>query len=171
MADLQDTTGETVNLALFQKGRLVYVEILEGRHAIRMSGSVGEEVPLHSTALGKAILAALPSDKSETLVGAEPYPAYTARTRTTWKELRYNLEEVAQQGYAEDLEEMDFGAACVGAAITGHDSYPIGGLSVAGLAARFSPASRAKIGKRVAGWCRQISRELAQDPKRVSALN
>lgn len=160
MADLRDTTEETVNLALLRGGRLVYAEILEGRHAIRMSGNVGEEVPLHATALGKAILAALPPEKGSVLLGAEPYTSYTSRTYTTWDELASELDATRARGYAVDLEEMDFGASCVATVILGEGGYPVGALSVAGLAARFTPTQHTEIGARVAKWSQRISSKL-----------
>jgi IclR family acetate operon transcriptional repressor len=157
LADLRDSSGETVNLALFRGGRLVYVEIIEGPQAIRMSGHVGEEVPLHSTALGKATLAALPSETAKTMLGAGPYEAFTERTLTTWEQMSKELEAVKARGYADDFEEMDFGAACVAAAIMDQYGHPIGALSVSGLAARFSEEDRTRIGERIAQWSERIS--------------
>jgi DNA-binding IclR family transcriptional regulator len=168
MADLRDTTEETVNLALLRGGRLVYVEILEGSHAIRMSGNVGEEAPLHSTALGKATLAALPPEKGRLLLGEEPYPSYTSQTHTTWKQLAGELGATRDRGYAVDLEEMDFGASCVAAAIVGEGDHPVGALSVAGLAARLTPTKHEEIGERVANWARRVSSELGHVASPVS---
>jgi IclR family acetate operon transcriptional repressor len=160
MAELRDISGETVNLALFQGGRLVYVEILEGVHAMRMSGSVGEEVPLHSTALGKATLTALQSEVAKSMLGSEPYHAYTPNTHTTWESLSRELETTEARGYSVDSEEMDVGAMCVGAVILDRHSYPVGGLSVSGLAARFPSAERERIGKRVLWWCQRIGEDM-----------
>ena len=73
LRDFAQRTGETVNLALFRGGHLHYVEIVEGRHALRMSGSIGQAAPIHSTALGKAILAVLPANRRRALLGDEPW--------------------------------------------------------------------------------------------------
>jgi IclR family acetate operon transcriptional repressor len=162
MADLRDLSGETVNLALFRGGRLVYVAIVEGIHAIRMSGSVGEEVPLHSTALGKAMLGALPLESARAMLGTEPYRAYTSRTATTWEQISQMLGAIKERGYAVDLEEMDFGAACVGAAIVDRYGHPVGGLSVSGLAARFPEEVREEVGERVSLWCERIGHEVGK---------
>jgi IclR family acetate operon transcriptional repressor len=160
MRDIADKTGETVNLALFRGGTLSYAEIVEGRHPLRMSGDIGQRVPLHSTALGKAILAALPEERQLELVGPDPYEAFTPNTITTWKKLRPELEETARRGFALDHEEMDSGAACVSAAILGQGDYPVGGLSASGWAPRMSDRERARIGKLIADWCSRITVQL-----------
>jgi IclR family acetate operon transcriptional repressor len=171
MVDLRHSSGETVNLALFRGGRLVYVDIVEGNHALRMSGSVGEEVPLHSTALGKATLAALPVENRRSLLGKEPYPSYTNRTYTTWEQLNADLKDVEARGYAVDLEEMDFGAACVAAAILGTGGHPVGALSVAGLAARFSSEDRKTVGELVAKWCKRINQDFEKTDRPVRVVD
>ncbi len=160
MADLRDATGETVNLALLHGGRLAYVEILDGRHALRLSVSPGQEAPLHSTALGKATLAALPPEEGKRLLGGEPYPSYTDRTIKTWEELSADIETTRARGYAVDVEEMIVSAACVSAPLVGRSGYPVGALSVSGLVDRFSEDRRQEMGERVTEWCRRISNEL-----------
>src|SRR6476646_3681597 len=57
MEALRDAHGETVNLAAFCRDRLVMIDAREGFHPIKMGARIGQEVPLHSNAVGKAILA------------------------------------------------------------------------------------------------------------------
>jgi IclR family acetate operon transcriptional repressor len=160
LQDLAQRTGETVNLAMFRAGRLVYVEIVDGRHALRMSASLGQAVPMHSTALGKAILALLSEERQGALLGAPPWSEYTPSTKTTWRELRTDVRRAASRGYALDLQEMDEGAVCVGAAIQGAGGEPLGGISVSGWAQRLGPKARTEIGESLSDRCRQISAEL-----------
>jgi DNA-binding IclR family transcriptional regulator len=156
LRDLAERTGETVNLALFRAGRLSYAEILEGAHALRMSGATGQSVPLHATALGKAILATLPAEQRPELVGSEPFEAFTSNTKTTWTKLKPEVDKAVRRGYAIDVEEMDEGAVCVGAAIVGPGGEPLGGLSVSGFAPRLGERKRREIGKLLVDWCARI---------------
>ena len=121
MAELRASTGETVNLALLRRGTIVYAAIFDGVHALRMQASVGAVVPAHATAIGKAILAALPPDRREALLPPEPYPAHTANTITTRRELTRELTSVRSRGYAVDNQEEEIGAACLAAPILGSD--------------------------------------------------
>ena len=160
LRDLAERTGETVNLALFRTGRLVYVEIVEGRHALRMSGSISQDVPVHSTALGKAMLAALPNDSRRALLGPEPWMSYTSNTKTNWNQLGPDIQLTAKRGYALDREEMDYGAVCIGAAIMRAEGHPVGGISVSGWSQRLSGRKQSEIGRTLSDWCTRISGEL-----------
>ncbi len=58
--ELAATTGETVHLAVPSGGEVVYIAKVESIHALRMYSHIGARLPMHSTSLGKAILAHLP---------------------------------------------------------------------------------------------------------------
>jgi IclR family acetate operon transcriptional repressor len=160
LRDVAEKTGETVNLAVFRGGRLSYAEIIDSEHALRMSGAIGQSVPLHATALGKATLAALPEDQQRELVGAEPFEGFTPNTRTTWKELKREVDQAVRRGFAVDAEEMDEGAICVGAAIIGPSGEPLGGISASGFAARLAESKRLEIGKLLVEWCARIGSQM-----------
>jgi IclR family acetate operon transcriptional repressor len=162
MAGLRHATGETVNLGLLRQGRIAYAAIFEGRHALRMQATVGDEVPPHATALGKAVLAALPEPERAALLGPEPYARFTPNTIVSASQLQGELARVAVQGYALDQQEVELGAECIAAAILGSNGRPIGGISVSAVAARMPKgAARRELGQSIAGWCAKISSELA----------
>ena len=164
MADLRALTGETVNLALLRRGTIAYVAIFEGTHALRMSARVGDEVPAHSTALGKAVLARLAAHERDGLLAREPYPAFTERTITRRSELDLELATTLDRGYAIDDEESEVGAACIAAPIVGGDGYPFGAISVSGLAARIPAHSRPSLGETVRLRCQEITAALGNSP-------
>ena len=64
---LRDETGETVHLAVPSGLCMVYIEKLESPSAVQMASRIG--MCLHSTAVGKAYLAALAPDAAEPLLG------------------------------------------------------------------------------------------------------
>jgi DNA-binding IclR family transcriptional regulator len=57
---LRDELGETVHLGVMEDLGVVYVDKLEADNSIQLVSAVGQTMPLHSTSLGKAMLAALP---------------------------------------------------------------------------------------------------------------
>src|ERR1051326_2342552 len=65
---------------------------------------VGSLLPLHATALGKAVLAYLDEDVLVDLVGAEP-AKLTGQTLVTAAALNRELVEVRERGYALEKEE------------------------------------------------------------------
>lgn len=56
--ELRDLTGETVILGKPHGGRVLYLHVTEGLHAIRYSARAGDLKPMHSSAIGKALLGA-----------------------------------------------------------------------------------------------------------------
>ena len=62
---LRDELGETVHLGVMEDLRVVYVDKLEADNSIQLVSAVGQTMPLHSTSLGKAMLAALPDEERE----------------------------------------------------------------------------------------------------------
>jgi DNA-binding IclR family transcriptional regulator len=57
MEKLLTRFGQTVNLGLLDHNQILYVEIVQGIRSIRMAATANTYAPLHSTALGKAVLA------------------------------------------------------------------------------------------------------------------
>ena len=80
---LWEEFGETVNLGAFSQRRVLYLDILESEQGLRTTVTVGTHDDLHSTALGKAILAALPPAEVRDLLTAGPLVRKTSRTLTS----------------------------------------------------------------------------------------
>ncbi len=154
---LREETRETVNLGAVQGGRIVYAATLDGDLMPRMSVTVGQDVPAHAAAIGKAILAALPDAERSRFLGREPYPRYTRRTITARSSLDAELSAIAEHGYALDNEEVDAGAVCVAAAVRGSENRPIGAISVSASAARFQPDMWPTLGRLVRSWSDHVS--------------
>ncbi|NIH84138.1 IclR family transcriptional regulator domain-containing protein [Amycolatopsis granulosa] len=109
LAALNDRTGYTVHLATFEDGEVVYVDKYEGRHSVRMYSRIGERAPLHCTAAGKILVAALPPARRETIARGLDYTPLTANTITAPEAYLAELARVAERGYAvDDAEYEDF---------------------------------------------------------------
>ena len=145
LRQLRDVTGETVNLAIQRENSLVYVEILESPAAFRMADAPGASVPIHSTALGKAIAIHLDPTQLGAILGPEPYQRVTPATPTTWAELSSRLEETRARGFATDIEEAAVGVACVAAAIVVRNQVA-GAISVSAPRARMSNERIEEVG-------------------------
>jgi IclR family acetate operon transcriptional repressor len=106
---LAEETGETASLAVLHGGDVVYLVSESGGNLLTLRAGVGLHLPSHSTALGKCLLAQLPDAEARRAAGREPYPALTARTLTSWEELRKSLEEVRRTGVALSHGEYELG--------------------------------------------------------------
>jgi IclR family acetate operon transcriptional repressor len=143
---LQQRFGETVNLGVREGAEVVYVDMIESSHGLRMAAHVGGRDYLHSTALGKAILAFLLSPERDHLLHAPAgLPARTDRTITDPVKLRLELERVHERGIAEDRDENEVGARCLGAPIFDHRGVVVGAISVSAPDSRLDDARAAEV--------------------------
>jgi DNA-binding IclR family transcriptional regulator len=151
---LHEKFRETINLAQFHEGRLTYTEILESPQPLAARETPGDEAPLATTALGRAVLSALPED--DPLVEAVCSDAKSPRS------LRADLAEVRSRGWAAEEGETLAGVACLGSAILDPTGLPIGGISVSLPEARLSKARALDIGRAVKLEARLVSEALAE---------
>jgi IclR family transcriptional regulator, acetate operon repressor len=140
---------ETVNLAEFIDDELVYIHILESPQAFRMSNIPGERIPLHATALGKAVIAAHPREQWRSLIASLELEPITANTITDPESLLVELERTKLRGWGDDRSETALGVACFGAPITGPSGLPLGGLSISLPEARLDAGRAERLGTRV----------------------
>lgn len=134
LEELHREVDETVDLAVRDAGGVRFVDQLPSPHRLRAVSAVGASFPLHCTANGKALLAALPQDAALALLPAR-LERHTEHTITARTALLEELERVRAAGVAFDREEHTLGISAVGAAV----------LDAAGVAAVISvpvPTSR-----------------------------
>lgn len=141
---LRDETGETVHLAVPAGKEMIYIDKLESHGPVRMASRVGGRVSLHSSAAGKAYMAALPPHASDELVTSLALTGFMPNTITQPAALRDELARVRQRGYAVDNEENERGIVCYGVAITSVSGQPLACVSISTLQYRQQglPAAR-----------------------------
>ncbi|QCS44957.1 IclR family transcriptional regulator [Natrinema versiforme] len=135
--ELANETGEIAQFGLEEHGQLAYLYKARGEHAVETASRIGQKQPIYSTSLGKAILAHLPSDRTEEIVSTAEFTPRGPNTITNERELYENLETIAERGYAIDDEENIEGLRCVAAPIK-NDEIIHGAISVTGPASRIT---------------------------------
>ncbi|QZP39758.1 IclR family transcriptional regulator [Halobaculum magnesiiphilum] len=134
--DLANETGELVNLVTEEHGLGVYLDLKRGDNAVNLDSYLGKREYLHSTAVGKTILAHRPEEFVDDVVKNYGLPAETSNTVATREELDNRLETIRSRGYAIDQEERLPGLCCVAAPITDGSDYALGSISISGPKSR-----------------------------------
>jgi len=120
---------------------------------------VGAQLPLHASALGKAMLAFLPEQEIADLL-SEPLPRLTSRTLSA-RALTDELGDVRANGFARERDEAILGESSLASAIFDHAGNAVGAIGVVGDTERIIPRAPAKaLIAAVAEAARGISREL-----------
>ncbi len=132
---LMERTGETANLAIRGGNQVAYVEQVTGTHFLRTVTEVGRSVPLHCTAVGKALLMGVDDAEIRQIAGAG-LKRYTPNTITSAEALATEISRCRKQGYTVDMEEFESGARCLGAPIMGADGRVFCALSISGPVTR-----------------------------------
>jgi IclR family acetate operon transcriptional repressor len=172
---LRDHLQESVWLAEWRRGAVILIDVVEARHPLRLSFTLGDHCPLHATALGKSIAAHMDPVTLESSLGRR-LQRYTAQTKTNRQELLAELARVRDQGFALNREEILEGAILVGAPVFDSLSRAFAAISVSCPTARCTPAKRRAMIVAVVDAGKRISRDLAQvgfrspDPPLIGAL-
>lgn len=138
MKSLAAETGELTNLLVEEQGMGVYLLRKKGDDAVDLDTHVGLRTHLHTTALGKAILAHLPESRVEEIVRRRGLMRETPNTIGTWEELFDALELIRKRGYAIDDEERLEGLKCVAAPVRTSANDVLGAISISAPASRVS---------------------------------
>jgi DNA-binding IclR family transcriptional regulator len=126
-------------LGVVQQNAVVYLHTVQSHGAIAIRAEAGQRVAPHATALGKALLAELPSDQAAAILGSAPYAARTKHTLTSARAVQKELDEVRSRGYSVADEENDLGVASIGTSIRNKDGIVVAAISVAFLKAQRGP--------------------------------
>jgi DNA-binding IclR family transcriptional regulator len=136
---LTNQTGLSAGIGVLERGRVLLVDRLEGPEFVsnvqprkREQRDIGRELPAHSTALGKVLLAYLPSEQVLNLIAERGLTRSTPKTIVSKAKLLQELEGVRRQGYAVADEEADQGLRALAAPIFDADGTVRAAVSVNG---------------------------------------
>jgi IclR family acetate operon transcriptional repressor len=158
---LNESTGETVHLAVLQGDELVTLAVLDSHHAVRVvSGPGGKSNAIHATATGKAILAWLPETEIDRIVARRGLTKFTDNTITDYDALMDDMRHVRRNGFAVDNEEFQPGVICTGAAIRDYTGAVIGSFSCSMPTMRADKERIKAVQKAVRETAKNISKTL-----------
>ncbi len=147
LAELEEISGETANLAVLDRDLVAYVAQVPSRHRMRMFTEVGRQVLPHASGVGKAILSTLPESKVRSIIQHTGLPRYTPSTITDEAAFFAELRESRRRGFAIDDGEQEVGVRCIAVALPAQASVSglgAAAVSISGPAARVTEAVSAR---------------------------
>jgi len=157
MERLAERTQEQVNLAVLDKGEVLYLETVSFDAWTPRASPGGLRNEVHCTALGKVLLSGLTKEARQAILQARPLRKFTERTITDLAALEAEIERVRQQGYALDDEERAVGFRCVAAPIMDATGTIVAALSIAGVSVRLTDARLPELIAQVQEAARDLS--------------
>lgn len=163
MQDLYEATRENIHLAVRDGFDALYVEKLSGHRSVPIISRIGTRLPMHSTGVGKALLAYA----EQPFVHAyceRPLPRYTRYTISERGRLLRELRLTTERGYALTTEEMTLGSCSVAVPIPSEEGAPTAALGIVVHSARAELPRLVPALRRSAEAIARRMAETADDP-------
>ena len=155
--------GESINVAVLREHFAVNVVQSRGQASVATQNWIGELTPLHATSSGKVLLAFLDRAEQDELLEGK-LDRYTPNTHVRATALRKELADVAEQGHAITLGELELGLNAVAVPVRGEDGHVIAALSASGPAYRLSPERITEMTSQLAAAAEDLSRRMGYWP-------
>jgi len=155
--------NETVILGVLDQNRhcVIYLDKIDTSHSLRLVSHIGERIPVHCTALGKAILSQFNEEELRIILADYELRKFTGNTITDLEELIKELREINRIGFAIDRMEYKPHVSCVAVPICGFQGRSIAAISVSIPTARFSQDRQELIIQKVVDSAHSINEMLS----------
>lgn len=117
-------------LGILENNEVMYLECAEQFNNLRLYTNIGKREPLHCTALGKVLMAALPEKEFIRIAKGLSYKAYTDHTLTSFEEFARDVDFARTHGYAVDRMEHTAGSSCLAVPIYDYTRKVMAAMSV-----------------------------------------
>ena len=137
LVDLCSFTDELCHLGRLENTEVVYLDKVEPMRSIRVWSAIGLVKPAATTAMGRAILAALPLDRES----IKPFAPTGSDRDKLWK----SMVAAREHSYAVEIGEFEDTIGCVAVAIK-HEAKPLAAVSFTVPVERFTSERIAELG-------------------------
>lgn len=129
---LKDETGASVHMGILDGKEVVYVarEAQNGISTFQVHINIGSRLPAYATSLGKALLAYQSPEYLEKIFQGVKLQPYTKQTKTQIEDLKQELKEIREQGYAFSNEEFEIGIKSIAAPVFNRSREAIASVNV-----------------------------------------
>ena len=165
LRELHADVGHTVHFAMLLGDEAVYVEkLVDPDLPYQTASRVGMRIPLHCTAIGKSLLAAMPPEEVAAPAGPRQADAPDREDdRHARARCARSSSACAERRFAIDDEENERNIRCVGSAVLDHRGRPAGAVSVSALTVELSYDDALALGPRVGrGGASAVARRSAR---------
>lgn len=158
MQHIMLATGETANIAIIDRGEVVFLSQVETHEPIRAFFRPGTRGPIHASGIGKAVLAFQRPERIEALLNAHSFTSFTEKTITDRGTMIEELMRIRDRGWAVDDEERTKGMRCIAAPIFNEYGEAVAGISLSGPSVRVMPDRDEEFGTVVRAAADEITR-------------
>lgn len=159
LRDLCSQYRENINLSVLDDAEVVYIDIIESPQRVKLAAVPGQRLPAFCTASGKAILAFMPEEHIQRILGRGMTP-YTHNTIQTQQAFKDDMRQARERGFAMSEQEFEEGINALAAPIFNSSGKPIASVSVAGPAYRLTLERMVEIGPDLVSQIKKFAHEV-----------
>lgn len=160
LLDLSLITGQTTHLVILDGKEGVYVDKVEGPRSVIRYSRIGRRISLHSSAVGKALIAFKKQEEINKLLSGYVYSVQTENTINNEADFLLELEKVRYQGYSIDNQENEPGVRCIAVPIRNHLNDVIAAISISTLTSRVDDAELEEFVARLKQAASELSEQM-----------
>lgn len=168
---LQKSRLSEAHLAVLDNGRAVYVEKVETPNSfIKMDIWVGHRLPVHTTAIGKALVAHLPESEILQILELRGMEKKTRKSMTNPQKFLRELEKVRTYGFAVDDEENADGVRCVASPVFDAAGKTVASLGTSTVIMQLDETHLPKIVKLIQAAAATVSEKMGFQKKLAKSV-
>jgi IclR family KDG regulon transcriptional repressor len=160
LQSLSAQTGQTVHLVIFDGKDGVYIDKVEGEKAAIRYSRIGRRVHLHSSAVGKALIAFREQEEINKILQDYRFTKHTDRTIYNMESFMQELKQVRMQQFAMDNEENEPGVRCAAAPIFDHSGQVTAAISISTMVAHVNDREMTELIALLRKVTAEISRQM-----------
>lgn len=155
---LSAITNLTIHLVILDGKEGVYLDKVEGSGVVVMYSRIGRRVPIHTSAVGKALVATKTDYELDQLLEGYEYTRPTIKSVNSKEEFLASVEHARIAGYSIDNEENEPGIACFAVPVKDYSGKVIAAISMSMPASNVSNESH----KYYVGILKECSNKISQ---------
>lgn len=159
---LRDRWGDTVHVAVYERGEVMYINKVDGTMPLRSYTELGGRAPARSVATGKSLLAFQPPEEIERVLSGRLAPL-TERSITTKREMRRELGEIRSAVSAVNRGEWRAEIGGIASPILTMAGRPVAAIGLSGPVQRILDGDREARAREVLRSAARIAASLSPE--------
>ncbi len=170
LRELADVCRDSVFLTIRDGDSCLYIYAVESSTRLQARTAIGDRSPLHCTAVGKAMLAFMPTEEVAAIAARAGLAGFTENTIRDVARLQEEVAATRQRGYSMDCAEHEPGIYCIGAPIFDATNAIVGACSISGNDPEIVSSRVEELSRHVRYAAQETSRRMGHIPSRPSLV-
>jgi DNA-binding IclR family transcriptional regulator len=159
---LSEELGETTHAVMLEDRFVIFIAKNRGAKEVSAVSNIGFKLAAHATAGGKMLLSSLDETELDKRLATVELEKYTDFTITSYAQLKSELTEVRENGYATDNQANVPGGFCVAAPVYDKTGKMIAAISISVLAGKITDEYLSLLIQKVKTAAQNISTRLGK---------